>query len=324
MFESLWSEAQNALYNFQHGFTGNALHEIRPDKISIAGPRGCGKRTLYNNVMGWRGITLEGAEESPVHDLGLFSIVTLSTDIYAMDNIVYQLEDSSLVVYMLDGAVGLRQEDLQWIARLRSRQAPLVIVLNKIDCINRVDLVQQELEAQLSLPVLPIRANKPEDVQSIFIPGLLKACPEVIVPLAAQVIGLRQQAAMRVIRQAAMVSLITSLEPVPLIDLSVLTGVQIYMVNRLFALYNVGSGAQARWEIGATVAVGLLIRYIAETLAKFVPYGGWVVSGLIGASGTWLVGMAALTHLEAQATHLPLSDHLRAQVRYALQRRSSH
>jgi len=328
MLNSILTEAQDALHAFRYGWSDYGLRAPEAERITFVGMPSAGKRTLYNHLIGWTAITPDKQADDPslidappVHDYGLFSIINLSADPYSADSVIYQLEDSAAVVYVLDGAVGLRSEDYQWIARLRTRRAALLIVLNKADCVEQVEQVCKTLEAQLALPVLPIAATNTAEVQTVFAQALIKVCPQVMVPLAEQVKGLRRTAAQRLIWQTALLSLITSLEPLPLVDLSVLIGLQICMVNQLGKLYGIRTGGQTRWEIAVTVALGLLVRYAAQTLAKLVPYGGWIASGVIGASGTWLVGQAAVAYLEAEAAHQPFPRHLAGQVRHALQRR---
>jgi len=43
-------------------------------------------------------------------------------------------------------------------------------------------------------------------------------------------------------------------------------------------------------------------RLLGQQVAKVVPVLGWLVSGLMGAATTWLVGQAALAYFEGHAT----------------------
>jgi uncharacterized protein (DUF697 family) len=155
-----------------------------------------------------------------------------------------------------------------------------------------------ELEAQLGLRVLPIRANHPDEVRGVLMDGVLKACPELAVPLAAQIGSLRQVTAQRIIRQAVVLSLAVSAEPLPLLDVTMLIGVHLHLLTRIGALYGKRIGRQGTWELILTVSLGLLLRFGVQTALKFFPWAGWLLSGLVGASATWLIGQAALLHYD--------------------------
>jgi uncharacterized protein (DUF697 family) len=73
---------------------------------------------------------------------------------------------------------------------------------------------------------------------------------------------------------------------------------QIRLVMRLAALYNEPLAAGPTRELMATVATGLAFRYLAEELAKMVPFGGDLVSGAIAAAGTWSLGQVAVEYFE--------------------------
>jgi len=283
--------------------------------IVIVGLQGAGKKTLFNTLWGREAITGQVLPPGGA-DFGLFRLVDLpcepSTLAFAdYDMLAYApipTDDASLIVYLINSERGLSAHDFQWISRLRIGRAPLLVILNVIGEPN--DEARQAIEAQLARRVLPLGVSDLTQVRGLFVEALMQAAPELGIPLAAQIGELRQVAAQRIVKQAAVLSIAVSVEPLPLIDLSVLIGVQLHMLNRLGALYGRQLGRQGSWELVLTVAFGVLLRYGAQTLLKAIPWGGWIVSGLLGASATWAVGQTAILYYEERLDALPVARQL--------------
>src|SRR5262249_45557199 len=85
---------------------------------------------------------------------------------------------------------------------------------------------------------------------------------------------------------------------IPLVDIPILLGNQIRLILRIAAIYGEPMSAQHARELVATIAGGLLLRYLAEEVAKAVPIGGDLISGSIAAAGTWAIGQVAVEYFE--------------------------
>src|SRR5438105_4276441 len=125
MFDSIWSSAQEAFHSFRYGGSDYAFHDMPSERIAIVGSPGVGKHTLLSNLLGWSVTEMANEEHLSGQDFGLFVIVTPSTDVFGLDSAIYQLEDSTAIVYLLDAMAGPQPEDFQWIARLRQRKAAM-------------------------------------------------------------------------------------------------------------------------------------------------------------------------------------------------------
>lgn len=289
--------------------------DAAPPRIVIVGLPGAGKKTLFNTLWGREAII---AQPLPLGgaDFGLFRLVDLPCEPNTLefgdsDLMAYApvpTDDATLIVYLINSAHGLSAHDFQWISRLRIERAPLLVILNQVNEMS--DDARQAIETQLARRLLPLRANDPAEVRGLFVEALIQAAPELGIPLAAQISELRQITAQRIVKQAAVLSMAVSIEPLPLIDLSVLIGVQLHMLYRLGALYGRQLGRQGSWELVLTVAFGLILRYGAQTLLKAIPWGGWIVSGLLGASATWAVGQTAILYYEERLDALPIARQL--------------
>ena len=132
-----------------------------------------------------------------------------------------------------------------------------------------------------------------------LIPGLIETSPEAAIVLGRQLPQYRREAANKLVRTSALISLAAGLEPIPLIDIPILLGNQIRMVLRIAAIYGEPLTANYARELVATMAGGLLLRYLAEEVAKAVPFGGDLISGAIAAAGTWSLGQVAIEYFES-------------------------
>src|SRR5262249_21443517 len=131
-----------------------------------------------------------------------------------------------------------------------------------------------------------------------LIPAIIDTSPEAALTLGRELPIYRRTAANKLVRNAALFSLVAGLEPIPLIDIPILLSNQVRLVMRLAALYNEPLIAGPTRELMLTVAAGLAFRYLAEEAAKAVPFGGDLVSGAIAGAGTWALGQMAVEYFE--------------------------
>lgn len=278
-------------------------------RVAIVGIAGAGKSLLFNRLRGWvvspeRPREDEGGEPR-VESYGMFLLADLPdrpADRPADGGeLMMALGEPELVLYLLDGPAGVRGADFRYIAQLRAAGKPVVVALNKADCMDANERAAAVVEAErrLGMPVLAMSAYSGDGVEDGLLPALLDAAPRLAVPLGREIGALRRVASRRVTRQAALMAGILSAQPVPLLDLPFQAMLQAGVVMRVGAAYGrPPSGGLNREVIGA-VAGALALRYAAQTLLKFVPVVGWALSGLIGAGATLLVGEAAIRYYEA-------------------------
>jgi uncharacterized protein (DUF697 family)/GTP-binding protein EngB required for normal cell division len=210
-------------------------------------------------------------------------------------------EAADLIVYVVDGTVGVQAADYRWVGRLRRLGHPLLVVLNKNDALVEADIIvrRSEMEARLATGVISISAQTGAGVKDELLPKMVNLCAKLTVALGRELGDFRQQAATRIVHRAALLNGVVALEPVPLIDLPVqiitLTG----MILRIGAAYDRPPTDVRRREVVVAVACTLLGRYAAQQLAKFIPIVGWLISGAMGWASTQAVGRAAITYFEA-------------------------
>jgi uncharacterized protein (DUF697 family) len=90
--------------------------------------------------------------------------------------------------------------------------------------------------------------------------------------------------------------------PTPFIsDFTVLSGLQIYMVNKIAKLYNYPLNPKELLKmVSGTVGLGYVCLMLARAILAFVPVGGWIVAGGIAFSGTYAIAIIAQKYIEQQ------------------------
>lgn len=286
-------------------------------RVALVGLAGAGKSLLFNRLRGWvlsPSLARLGEQTEPYLEwFGAFVLADLPEELdMAAGELLSGLGDVALVVYLLDGAIGVRRADYRWISLFRARGLPLVVVLNKCDLPGDRDEVRAQAEHRLGMPVMPISAYTGENVEERLLPAMLDAAPRLAVALGREIEALRRHAARRVIRQAALFAGMMSAQPLPLLDLPMQAMLQAGLVMRVGAAYGrAPAGGISREMVGA-VAGALGTHYLAQTVVKFIPVIGSVVSGLLGAAATLLIGEAAIRYQEAGA-RVPLPAWLHRQ-----------
>ncbi len=272
-------------------------------KVAILGLANSGKSTLFNQLRGaYSSAVSPEAGTTKALVRGAFGPFTLIDTPGHMPDLQQEaVEEAAAVVYLLDASAGLRPQDSSLIAKLRMSDKPLVVALNKADTLrDGADEAAAEAAARLHLAdVIPISARTGDNIGDELIPAIIDTSPEAALALGRELPAYRRAAAEKLVRNAAVFSLVAGLEPFPLVDIPILLGNQIRLVMRLAALYNEPFGPGPTRELLATIGLGLAFRYVAEEAAKAVPFGGDLVSGAIAGAGTWALGKVALEYFES-------------------------
>jgi uncharacterized protein (DUF697 family) len=313
------------LLDWDH-ISAEVLRESRA-QIVIAGAAGCGKTTLLNTL---RGMDVHGRyqthDERPFaaagpEDLGLFALATVPESTEAMglhDWLPIETANlnADLIVWLLDGEVGLRPWEYEWLCRVRATGRPLILALNKCDALNDPTDVAR-LSGQLAYPLHAVSARTGEGLIDSLLPAIVEVCPTLTTALGREVPAWRRTAVQHATQRAAMLSGLAGVEPVPLLDLPFQMLIQLRLVLRVAAAYGEPIGDRYSRELLATLVSGAGLRYAGQQLTKLVPVVGWVASGALAAAGTFAIGKLATTYFEhgrkwpKPQLHLPIPERLR-------------
>lgn len=276
--------------------------------IVIVGQPNSGKSTLFNKIMG-KNISPVSPEAGTTKALvpaefGPFTLV--DTPGHLPDVTKDAMDRASVILFLIDGSRGFQAQDRGLYEAVKKLNKPTIVAVNKIDTLRggeSGDRLATETAVMLHVPgVIPISAHSGQNIAEELLPALIDASPDAALVIGHELPAFRRKAAQRIIRNATLVSLAAGLEPIPLVDIPIILGIQIRLVLRLAALYgesmNSAEATKHARELIVTTAGGAGLRYLAEQAAKAVPFGGDLIAGAIASAGTWAIGQVALEYYE--------------------------
>lgn len=289
-------------------------------RVVIAGLPQSGKRMLLNRLRGWdmapvwKAALPEQTEGVGLESYGSFMLADLTQPeaghLMGGEELLLLLGDPALVVYIIDAGRGVLAADYRWVALLRAGGRPILVALNNIIECEDQQAALAEAARRLGTTVIPISAATGYNVEEALLPALLNAVPRLAVPLGREIQCIRQLAARRIVRQAALFAGILGAQPIPLLDLPFQIMLQSGMVMRVGASFGFAPGGGLNREIIATVAGALAFRYLAQSVIKLVPVVGWVAGGALAAAATLAIGETAIRYYAAGGT-VPFRQWLR-------------
>jgi len=292
--------------NLKHA-QGEVLEGLK-HTIVIVGQPNTGKSSLFN--------TLKGEQLSPVSpesgttrtlvraEFGPFTLI--DTPGHLPERMDEGMGEATVIVFLLDATRGLQDQDKELYGAIKKLDKPTIIAINKVDTLKgggAGDVLANEIAVQLETPgIIPISARTGENIATELLPAMIEASPDAALLIGRELPAYRRAAAQRIIRNHTLASLVTGLEPIPLIDIPILLGTQIRLVLRLGALYgeemdSTDALKHAR-ELLITIAGGATMRFLAEQAAKAVPFGGDFVAGAIAGATTYSIGQVALEYYD--------------------------
>ncbi|MDL1901914.1 hypothetical protein FBR02_14225 [Anaerolineae bacterium CFX9] len=270
-------------------------------RIAIVGLPGAGKKALFNSLWGWEAVN-DSSETT--RSFGLFTLIDLPLDPYDAAGVLYRLENADLILYVLDGREGLTAEGFNWITRLRSVEATLLVVLNHADEMPGETLPHciKQLEERLARPVLPLSATSRDDIQGKLIPAMLKVCSDLAMPLANEIPSLRAHVARHIVLQSVVGCMTSGLDTGAANDPTAYMGVQMRMIRQIAAIYGYKNRQRYRERIGLALLLRWAMRLGFPVTARLERLEAWVRPGIVSAGITLVIGYLTIL---AYGGHLP-------------------
>jgi len=287
----------------------------RKHGVAILGPANVGKSTLYNQLVRSKKDTTEvgplpgTTRENRQADAGLFTVVdTPGTDaVGSLGEHEHALalkaaEEADFLVLVFDAIQGVKRTELELFHELAALKKPFIVVLNKIDLVNRKDLngVISQVAANVGLKpeqVIPVAAKNGKNLARVLL-AIAATEPEMIAALGQALPEYRWQLAWHSIVRAASISAAIALAPLPVIDFVPLVITQSIMVLGIARIYNYRITPQRATELVTTFGMGFLARTVFQELAKLEGIPGWLLSAAVASSTTVVMGYAAIRWFE--------------------------
>ena len=287
----------------------------RKHAVAIMGPANVGKSTLYNQLVSRKqdnadvGPLPGTTRETRQADAGLFNIVdTPGTDaVGSLGEHEHALalqaaEEADFLVLVFDAIQGVKRTEQELFRELAALKKPFIVVLNKIDLVNRKELdgVISQAAANLDLKpeqIIPVVARDGKNLSRVLL-AIAASEPEMVAALGQALPEYRWQLAWHSIVRAASISAAIALAPLPVIDFVPLVITQSIMVLGIARIYNYRINTQRATELVTTFGLGFLARTVFQELAKLEGIPGWILSAAIASSTTVVMGYVAIQWFE--------------------------
>ena len=283
-------------------------------KVAIIGPANVGKSTLFNQFVR---VKTDQAEVSPIPgttrvnkeaDAGIFTMIdTPGADAVGAvgeterEHALAAARHADFLILVFDAMQGVKQTELGLYNELLSLKKPFIIVLNKIDLVEKFKQdVLEKTAANLNVSpeqVIPVSALKGEGIGQVTL-AIIAADPAMTLALAKAMPEYRRKIAWRSITTASSLSAAIALTPLPVIDFIPLLATQTGMVVTIARIYQYKITAKRARELIGTFGLGMLGRYLFQQLSKFAAVPGWILSSAIATSMTVVMGYAAIEWFE--------------------------
>ena len=282
--------------------------------VALIGPANVGKSTLFNQFV--RAKT-DQAEVSPIPgttrvnqeaDTGIFNMIdTPGADAVGAvgeterEHALAAARHADFLVLVFDALQGIKQTELGLYNELLALKKPFIIVLNKIDLVEKFkkDIIAKTA-ANLDVSpeqVIAISALKGEGIGQVTL-AIIAADPAMTLALAKAMPQYRRKIAWRSIATASSLSAAIALSPLPVIDFIPLVAAQTGMVLTIARIYQYKITAKRARELIGTFGLGMLGRVLFQQLSKFAAVPGWILSSAIATSMTIAMGYAAIEWFE--------------------------
>jgi small GTP-binding protein len=284
-------------------------------RLAIVGPVNVGKSTLFNaltpgsekpaEVSAVPGTTKVSQEQQTQ----VFSLIdTPGADRardegnHERDNALRSASEADFLLIVFDATRSVTKGDLALFAELQHLGRPYLVLLNKIDRVDRSEREKVVLMAGNALGVHPKRlvALSAEEGTGLEVLLLEVATlePRLLGQLGHLLPAYRKSLSWQAVRRAAIASTVIALTPIPFMDLIPLTAVQTSLVLTLARIYDQPLNYKRGRELFTGIGAGVLARTAFGELSKLGGVPGWVLSASIAAGTTLSIGALIIEWFE--------------------------
>ena len=284
-------------------------------RLAIVGPVNVGKSTLFN--------ALTPGSQSPAAVSAVPGTTRVSqeqqTQVFSLidtpgadrardegnserDHALRSAQEADFLLIVFDATRSITKGDLALFAELQSLGRPYLVVLNKIDRIERaerdkvIDVAAQALGMQ-PRRIMALSAEEGTGLDRLLM-EIATLEPRLLGQLGHLLPAYRKSLSWQAVRRAVVGSTLIALTPIPFMDIIPLTALQTSMVLTLARIYNQPLNYKRGRELLTGLGAGVLARTAFSELSKFGGVPGWALSASIAAGTTLSIGALVIEWFE--------------------------
>lgn len=267
--------------------------------IAVVGPAETGKTSLVREIL----------QKQIEFGAPIFTIV----DIQGLDEYLgygttrtrgaEELENTDVVLLVLDAAYGLSEATVQLYERLQSFEKPILVVLNKMDLAANPGHAIGQAKDKLGANVFPVSLSRQGQIEKLL-KAIVAANPKALYPLAQDFPEFRRTICNAIVTQSAFSASVVGAIPIPVSDLLPITAIQTAMLLKIARAFGHQLNHERARELLPMLGLGALVREGAHRLRDRHPGKGGFIAVTVAGLWTFALGRLATRYFERMARFL--------------------
>jgi len=266
----------------------------RPFRILLVGGDGVGKASLG----AWFLIGNSELSQQSLDSIAIWDLDRRDSVLNAID----KAGDASLILFVLDASAKNHHSQVSILERLKEKNRPILIVLNKRDLVGEIGDLKKETVELFQVPsghVVLTSATSGTGVQDELIPKIAALSDGFDLALANKLPIFSSPVANRVVRRCAYQNaFIGGMTFLPGADMPILTLNQMRMLSKIAYIYGEEVGLERLKELLVVLGCGVTFRALARSLVSLLPGFSWGVKAGVAYGGTLALGKAAIKYFQ--------------------------
>jgi uncharacterized protein (DUF697 family) len=272
-------------------------------QIAVAGPAKTGKSSLVRVI---------SRKQVPVCQ-SVFSIVdTRRLDEflgYREETATEELKSADLIILVLDARFGVSESTMQMLAQLKTLGKPLLVVLNKIDLVERPGEAVKEARRRLKTNVFPMSVLQEEKVGNLL-KAIIAVQPRALYALTRNFPEFRHSICGGIVTHSAFASSVVAAIPMPISDLLPLSAIQTAMVLKISRAFGFKINRERARELLPVLALGTAVREGTHWLRSRFQEQKEAIAVSVAGVWTYVLGQAAIAYFEKLAGYVQEAEPL--------------
>lgn len=280
-------------------------------RIAVVGPARTGKSSLISAIR----------QEQEESDSSIFSLAdSQGLEEYlgfgSRSRLPEEVGKADAIVLVLDGRYGLTDMTYQMYDRLRRLQRPVLVVLSKMDLVDRRGQTVRQAKRKLGTNVIPVSLAQPGSVEAVL-KAIVAANPKALYPLCRNFPGFRRSICDGIVTQAAFASALVGAVPIPVSDMLPMSAIQTAMILKIARAFGYHLNRERARELLPALLAGVLVREGSHRLRGRFPGQRELIAVAVAGFWTYALGKAAIGYFEKLSASFEKAEPLLFRAREA-------